>query len=162
VFEPESSPVRKGLQPIHLILLAAVLVGATVVGYLQWRAGQPIEEPEPVLTEEARAYLSSLELSDDTGMQATEDALGQTLLEITGSVSNHGERTLSLIDVAVVFREINGVEVDRQHAAIVNPRTGPLEPGETQEFRLPFDNVPQDWNQVFPSLYIAQIEFGDR
>ena len=39
-------------------------------------------------------------------------------------------------------------------------RYAPLEPGETQQFRMAFDNVPEYWNQAFPSLFISQIQFA--
>ena len=115
---------------------------------------------EAELTEEARSYLPNLALSNDTGMTAKDDALGQTLLEITGAVTNNGDRVCSRVAVNVVFRDPNGVEIDRQHAAIVDQRSGRLEPGETQEFRMAFDNVPEGWNQAFPSLFISEIRFG--
>jgi hypothetical protein len=35
-----------------------------------------------------------------------------------------------------------------------------LMPGETKEFRLPFDTLPESWNQALPDLVIAQIVFG--
>jgi hypothetical protein len=34
-----------------------------------------------------------------------------------------------------------------------------LHPGETQSFRLAFDNLPAEWNQAMPSLFISQIQF---
>jgi hypothetical protein len=36
---------------------------------------------------------------------------------------------------------------------------GGLAPGETKQFRLPFDDIPENWNQVMPQLVIAQIQF---
>jgi len=37
----------------------------------------------------------------------------------------------------------------------------PLQPGETRNFRLPFDAIPSTWNQVLPQLVIARIDFED-
>jgi hypothetical protein len=34
-----------------------------------------------------------------------------------------------------------------------------LKPRETKPFRLPFEGVSQNWNQVLPQLVIAQIVF---
>jgi hypothetical protein len=44
---------------------------------------------------------------------------------------------------------------------LVSERTGNLPPGDTQNFRLAFDSVPADWNQVVPDLFIAQIHFSE-
>ncbi len=150
---------KRGPSPVLWILLAAAAVAGGGVYWLQEKALEPPEAAGDEITEEARAYLPNLELSPDTGMAAKQDALGQTLLEITGSITNHGERVCEIVEVNVVFREVNGLEIDRQRAAIVGRRTGALEPGETQEFRLPFDNLAPEWNQAFPSLFISRIEF---
>ena len=150
---------KDGPSPVWLILGVAALAAATAAYFLQQQEPAPVEEP--VLTEEASSYLSFLPLSPDTAMEAHEDALGQTLLEITGEITNTGDKTCAAVGVNVVFDDINGNEIDRQRSYLVNSRTGPLEPGETQAFRLPFDNVPVAWNQAFPKLFISEIEFAD-
>jgi hypothetical protein len=42
---------------------------------------------------------------------------------------------------------------------VVGGRTGSLTAGETKSFRLPFDTIPETWNQAMPTLIIAQIQF---
>jgi hypothetical protein len=37
---------------------------------------------------------------------------------------------------------------------------GGLKPGETKSFRLPFDNLPDSWNQGMPQLVIASVKFN--
>jgi hypothetical protein len=154
----DSPKARRSTAP--LIAAAGLALAALLVfGWLRTRP--PADGvPESELTEEARAYLPQLELSDDTGMEAREDALGQTLLEITGTISNLGERVCTLVEVNVVFRDIHGIEIDRQRAAIVSRRTGPLPPGGSQPFRMAFDSTPLEWNQAFPNLFVSRIEFG--
>lgn len=158
MFDAQKQVEKGGFSPTVLgIIAVAVLIGGTVGWFLYQRG--PAEAPPPELTEEARSYLRNLALSDDTGMEAAEDALGQTLLEITGSITNNGDRVCESVQVNVVFRDVAGNEIARQRSYIVSGRGGPLAPGETQDFRMAFDNVPVEWNQVFPSLFISQIEF---
>jgi hypothetical protein len=47
----------------------------------------------------------------------------------------------------------------RERVAIVRSKNGGLAPTETKAFRMPFDNMPQSWNQAMPQLVIAQIQF---
>ena len=58
-----------------------------------------------------------------------------------------------------MFHDYSGGVVARERALVVGGRSGALAPGETKPFRLPFDNIPDTWNQVLPSLVIAQIQF---
>ncbi len=159
MLEEKKKPKGSSSAPIVPILIGIVAVAA-VAGLLVYvqQAGQG--STEVVLTDEARAYLPNLDLSN-VNMEANEDALGQTLLEITGEITNLGQRTLTVVEANCVFRNIDRVEIVRQRSAFVHSRTGTLEPGETQSFRMAFDNVPLDWNQILPDLYIAQIQFEE-
>ena len=55
---------------------------------------------------------------------------------------------------AVALPEI--VALFRQHGS---QKTGGEAPGETKQFRLPFDSIPESWNQARPDLVIAAIDF---
>jgi hypothetical protein len=161
VFESPKQIEQKGPSAmVGVVVLLVALIGGTLAWLLYQRAQQQTAIP-PELSEEARAYLPNLALSSDTGMAAKEDALGQTLLEITGSITNNGDRVCGVVEVNVVFRDPNGLEIDRQRSTVVDRRSGSLEPGETQGFRMAFDNVPEYWNQAFPSLFISQIQFAE-
>jgi hypothetical protein len=144
------------LMPILIGVLAVAAAGA-VLFYLQ-QAGQ--SDSETVLTDVARAYLPSLDLNN-VAMEARDDALGQTLLEITGEITNLGESEVVVVEANCVFRDVDGTELERQRSAFVSERTGGLSPGETQTFRMAFDSVPLGWNQVMPDLFIAQIQFSE-
>ena len=140
-----------------LLIALGLLLGIAGIGYLEWkgRAGPPVEQV--VLTDEARAYLTGLDLGD-VEMQATDNALGQTVVEITGTISNVGDKPVRSIRLNCVFFDVYGVEIHRVLSTIVRSSQG-LEPGAAEPFRLPFDDIPDGWNQVLPSLYIAEIVF---
>lgn len=141
------------LPVIGIMLLLAAAAG----GYLYWLSQQSASGG-PALTEEALAYLPSLNLSG-VEMQAKEDFLEQTLVTINGKIINNGNRTVSAVEVNCVFREINGIEILREHATLVGRRTGSMMPGDTKDFRLAFDAIPREWNQAMPNLFITQIQF---
>ena len=159
MFEDPKKLQKSRSTPILPILGVVALLSAAGFGYVRWLESQPGPE-EAVLTEEAKAYLPSLKLRDVT-MSAKDDALGQTLVEINGTVANNGDRVVEVAEINCIFREVNGIEIGRQLAQVVRRRDGPLMPGETRGFRLPFDDIPYGWNQNLPSLYIAQIQFED-
>ncbi len=140
-----------------LLIALGLLLGIAVFGYLEWKGRSDLPVEQVVLTDEARVYLTSLDLSD-VEMGATDNALGQTLVEITGTIRNIGDRPVRSIRLNCVFFDVYGIELHRVLSTIVRSSQG-LEPGGEQAFRLPFDDIPDGWNQVLPSLYVAEIVF---
>jgi hypothetical protein len=120
---------------------------------------KPPPPPPPVLTDEAKQYLNSLALSN-VHMQASESIVNQRVVEILGDITNKGNRTVRLAEVTCVFTDYNGREMKRERVAIIGQNTGPLAPGATKPFRLAFDDLADEWNQVLPGLVIAQIQFS--
>lgn len=142
--------------PLPALGVIVLLTAAAAGGFWWLSTRAPAEEPQ--LTEEARAYLPHLVLSD-VEMKAEEDFLEQTIVAIEGKITNTGERRVSLVQVNCVFREVNGIEIGRERGVLIGRRSGPLAAAETKSFRLAFDAVPADWNQTMPSLFISQIQF---
>ena len=140
-----------------LLIALGLLLGIAGFGYLEWKGRSDLPVEQVVLTDEARDYLTSLDLSD-VEMGATDNALGQTLVEITGTIRNIGDRPVRSIRLNCVFFDVYGVELHRVLTTIVRSSQG-LQPGGEVPFRLPFDDIPDGWNQVLPSLYVAEIVF---
>jgi hypothetical protein len=136
------------------------LAGVLIVGAFGWLTfgPSPAALPPPRLTPEARVYLPSLAISNSR-MQAAESYVNSRLVEILGDITNNGNRTVKVAEVTCVFMGYSGVEVARERAFVVGGRSGSLAPGQTKAFRLPFDTIPEAWNQALPTLIIAQIQF---
>ena len=145
--------------PIPLVVGTVIVIlgfGAWT-GYNYWAAKHP--PAPPVLTAEAKQYVRNLQLSD-VGMKATESYMKQQVVEITGKITNNGDRTLNVVEINCVFYDAYGQLVLRERVSVVGRRTGPLAPGQTKSFRLAFDTIPESWNRGLPQLVIAQIVFG--
>jgi hypothetical protein len=141
-----------------LIILAVMLLAGAGLWYLDWQSKR-VTVPKVVLTPEAKAYVKYLRLSD-VGMKATDAYLRQTLVEILGKISNMGDRNLASVEINCVFYDPYGQVVLRERVAIVRKDKGGLRSGETKDFRLAFDSIPESWNQMLPQLVIAQIIFN--
>jgi hypothetical protein len=129
--------------PLPAIVIAVVAIAVLAAGlfYLNRPAPQTSEDAEA--SAEAKAYLTNLQLSD-VNMQATENFMNQQVVEIDGKIANNGRRKLSVIEVYCYF-----------YAVVHN-----LAPQETRPFRLPFDTLPDGWNQAMPRMVIARIAFA--
>jgi hypothetical protein len=152
-----AAPKKLQIPPLAIVLGLLVVLGAAGFWFLDRKANQP-PPPPPPLTTEARAYVHNLKLSN-VQMNAHTSYLGQQIVEITGGVANAGDRKLALVEINCVFYDAYGQLILRRRVAVVSRKMGGLAPGDTKQFRLPFDDIPDSWNQVMPQLVIAQIQF---
>ena len=155
----DSKPANpsSGLPVITYVLAAIVILAAGGWGYLRYLDKHA--SSETTLTAEAKSYVPSLQLAD-VELKANETYLNQTVVEIDGKICNGGNRPLELVEIYCLFSDRYGQLVLRRRLPIVSPKMGGLKPGETRAFRLPFDDLPESWNQAMPKLVIASVKFS--
>jgi len=144
--------------PAAIVIGIVVLAGLAGFWYLDRAAKQPAPHPPP-LTGPAKAYVKSLKLSD-VNMTANESYMKQAVVEITGKIENAGDRVLDVVEINCVFYDAYGQMVLRERVPIVSKKMGGLAPGEIKAFRMPFDHIPESWNQALPQMVIARIDFS--
>ena len=146
-----------GSRSVYCVIFVIVLLGVGVWGYTQYLDRHNTSDLP--LTPEAKAYTRNLQLSE-VELKAKENYFQQAVVEIDGKIANVGPRPLDTVEIYCVFRDPYGQLVLRRRQAIVSARMGGLKPGETKSFRLPFDDLPQSWNQAMPQLVIAGVKFS--
>ena len=153
-----ASKEKKSLLSVPVMLVAAICIA---VGGLVWylERGPAPGTKGPVLTADAKSYVKHLKLSD-VEMKATDAAMNIRVVEIVGKIRNDGDRPLKSVLLNCIFYDPYGQVVLKDRVEIVRAKTGGIKPGETKSFRLPFDTLPQSWNQGMPQLVIAEIVFG--
>lgn len=143
--------------PVQMVVAAVVvLLGLGTWFYFDRFAAQPAQDAP--LTAEGKAYAENLRLSE-VGMKATDSYAGQTIVEIEGKIGNAGAKPLESVEIYCVFSDPYGQLILRRRLPIVSSKMGGLKPGETKPFRLPFDDIPQSWNNEIPRLVIASVKF---
>ena len=155
--ESKPSVAPSMVSPVVIVIAVLIAVGAAGFWYLDRASRQP-PPPPPPLTDEAKAYASKLKLSD-VEMGAREDYFHNKVVEITGNIYNAGDRVLNFVEINCVFHDPYGQVVLRQRTPIVSGKAGGLAPGAQKPFRLPFDTLPESWDNVMPQLVIARIDF---
>jgi hypothetical protein len=154
--ETPTAPPRK-ISPVLLGVSVSVLVILIAGGaYLD----RPVRNTVPArASAEATAYLGSLQLSD-VKMRAAENLMRQQVVYIDGKIANNGPRPIERIDVFCIFNAVDGTEVHRERVPVVQASAAsPFGSKQVRAFELPFDNLPDSWNQAMPHLIIAQIRF---
>jgi hypothetical protein len=157
---------KTAIPPAAIVGAVVVVIGLGGFLYLNYAANRPAAAPPP-LTGPAKEYVRHLRFVAADGqtpespkMVAHESYLKQSVVEITGNLQNTGDRVLELVEINCVFLDPYGQVVLRERVPIVGKKNGKLAPGEFKAFRLAFDNVPESWNQVMPSMIIARIDFS--
>ena len=139
--------------------MAAIVISALVGAGVYLTRPMP-KAVETAASQESRDYLPNLGLSD-VSMQASENLMNQKVVEVLGNISNNGPREIKSIDLYCLFYGIDGRLIDRERLRIVGgvATPGTLKTGATKSFRMPFDTLPDGWNQALPKMVIAQITF---
>jgi hypothetical protein len=146
------------IPPAAYVIGLALAVGLAGFWYLNRKAHEP-PPPPPPLTGAAKAYVRDLKLSE-VNMEAHESYMKQQVVEITGKIANTGDRVLEQVVLNCVFRDAYGQVVLRERVPIVSKKMGGLAPNDAKPFRMPFDSIPEGWNQALPDLVIAEIDFS--
>jgi len=151
---------RFSIPPAAIVIVLVLAAGAAGLLYLNRLSQQGPPAPTP-LTGVARAYIHDGFLRiTDSDLHAHESYLHQQVVEITGNITNTGDRVLDKVEIVCVFYDPYGQVILRERVAIVSRKMGKLAPGEKKPFRLAFDSVPESWNQTMPQMVIATIDFA--
>jgi hypothetical protein len=148
---------KESVPPVAIVISLVLALGIAGFVFLERASRQPPPAPLP-LTPEAKAYVKNLRLAN-VDMKAQESFLKQSVVEITGEITNAGDRMLKTVELYCVFYDVSGQVVARERVPIVSTQMGGLPPGGTKGFRLPFDALPTSWNNVMPQLVIAGMTF---
>jgi hypothetical protein len=142
------------------------LVGAVVViivfgaFYLAMRfsGGSPsaVQRPLPFGPAE-QAYVAEIKF-ENLNLSAFENMLHQQVTYVNGDISNTGARTIRAAEVTVEFYDQENKVALRDTRRIIGDNTQPLESGETRDFQLGFEAIPERWNHKFPDIRVTGLD----
>ena len=156
---PRPAVSELGKRPVAPLIIGAVVVALVIAAFAFYLARRPSQDDAArAASAEAKAYVRNLSLTNVT-MTASENFMQQRVVEVRGEIGNNGPRALRTIEIYCLFFGVDGREIYRERVPIVHA-AAPLKPNETRPFRLPFDNLPDGWNQAVPRMVIAQITFA--
>ena len=159
----QPTPVTEERDNSRLIIVAAVVVVATVMVGLAFLLREPpkkIAPPSP--------YIAQLKLSDFK-MSAAENFIGHTVSYIDGSITNTGDKTVTRVMVEVNFLDSMGQLAQREELPLrvirtngaynepVDLNVAPLGPGQSATYRLTFDSISQQWSRQYPNIKITDV-----
>lgn len=159
-----TEPVQRSGLPMTVWGVAALIV-VVLAGALLF-LGRKKTVAAPSTLQPADAYATSLPLTQFS-MSESENLSGGKQTYLDGHIDNTGGRTVDAVTVQVVFRndEQLAPQIDTLPLMLVRMKepyidtepvgANPLKPGDSREFRLTFDTMPENWNQEMPEVRVV-------
>lgn len=144
------------------VLLVVLLL--LLVGHRAQQAGNPggagLAAPA--------AYASSLTLTNIQMSEST-SVSGGKITYLDGVVTNRGTKTVTGITVQVAFKDftnmlaakdtlpLNLIRTREPYVDIEPVNAAPIAPGQSHDFRLIFDSVPDTWDGAYPQTRVIGV-----
>ncbi len=158
---PPLSQPQQETSWVPIILGVALVV--LIVGLIAWFSrGKPNSAGGPP------PYAANLKFSD-LKMSQAQNFVGATVTYLDGTVTNTGNQTVTGAMIHVVFENSMGEVAQLEDVPLHVLQTGgpyldavdlsasPLVPGQSKQFRLTFEHVSAEWNQVYPELQVKDV-----
>jgi hypothetical protein len=167
MFPPERPAPREPRSLVPWIVSGLVILAILAAIIVFTRQPAPANPGGANLAPPA-AYAAKLSVSSLQMSQAGSMVGGQNTY-LDGQITNRGDKTVTSITVQVGFWGFTKQLVGKPTMPLALVRTrqpyvdtepvsaAPILPGQTRQFRLIFDSVPQDWNQNYPEIRIIQV-----
>lgn len=158
----------KERQPVLPWVIAGIVVLLVLGVFLIPKPHQGDYNPGGANLAPADPYAEYLPLSG-IHMSESSSVAGSKLTYVDGVITNRGTRTVSDIRIQVAFHDFTNqiaqkatmpLTLIRTHEPYIDTEpvsAAPIKPGESREFRLIFDHVPDGWNQQYPELRIIEV-----
>ena len=165
-FRSPQEPTQRSF-PAAAVGISGVLVAVVVAILLalgsRHHATNP-NQPQPLDAYAGNLAFSHLAMSESISLSGGKSTF------LDGRVANNGSKTISAITVQVFFRNDEGMppHLETLPISLIRTRepyvdtqpvsTAPLKPGDTREFRLIFEAIPENWNTQLPELHVVGVK----
>lgn len=115
-----------------------------------------VQKPLPFGPAE-QTYLANIKF-ENLNLSGLENMLHQKVTYLSGDISNKGTRTIRAAEITVEFYDQSNKVALRDTRRIIGDNTRPLESGETRDFQIGFEAIPNSWNHQFPTIRITGLD----
>jgi len=140
------------------IVIVSLLVGvAVLVSRYSTPAGSEVEKPLPVGPAE-QAYASQIHFLEPK-MSRAANFLNQEVTYVFCTVENSGDRKIQQIEITIEFHDPFNQVILRDKQRLFLPAAPPFLPGQQRDVQIPYEHIPAQWNNVFPSIVVSGLAF---
>ena len=164
-FRPPMEPTQRSF-PAAAVgtagALIAIVVAVLVALSSRHHAINP-NQAQPLDPYAGQLAFSQLAMSESVSLSGGKSTF------LDGRVTNNGPQTVTGVRVQVFFKNEEGMPPHLETLPIALIRTrepyvdtqpvsaDPLKPGDTREFRLIFESIPDNWNTQLPELHTIAV-----
>lgn len=162
---PAAVPERNWV-PVAIAAAIVLAVAGGVIFYFEHANSAPAVTPITAATDPYAANLgiNGLVMSESSNLA------GGKVTYLDGQITNKGNETVTGITVQVLFRNMahEVAQNETEPLKIIRTRdpyidveplsAAPLKPGATEDFRLIFDTVADDWDGAFPEIRVIHVD----
>ena len=140
------------------IVIVALLVGAAIL-YSRYSSSSDsdVEKPLPMGVEE-QSYAPNIHFLEPK-MSRAANFLNQEVTYVFFTAENAGTRRVQNIEVTVEFHDPFNQVILRDKQRLFLPNAPPFEPGQKRDVQIPYEHIPPQWNNGFPSVVVSGLSF---
>jgi hypothetical protein len=140
------------------IAIVALLVSGAVL-YSHYAAPTVSEDDKPLPVGPAeQAYASQIHFLEPK-MSRAANFLNQEVTYVFCTVENGGDRKIHQIEVTIEFHDPFKQVILRDKQRLFLPTAQPFMPGQQRDVQIPYEHIPPQWDQVFPSIVVTGVAF---
>jgi hypothetical protein len=140
------------------IVVVTLLVGvAVLVSKYSTPAGSEVEKPLPAGPAE-KAYASQIHFLEPK-MSRAANFLNQEVTYVFCTVENGGDRKIQQIEITIEFHDPFNQVILRDKQRLFLPTAPPFMPGQQRDVQIPYEHIPAQWNNVYPSIVVTGLAF---
>lgn len=159
----KTSPLQQKEGSNLVRILGGVLVFAIALTSVWYIASRIQEHRRMVADHELGLTAQELGSKIEIGhvyFNTGENFLGERVRYLNGTVSNHRDRPLELLELTFTFVDNMGQTVLRESKRPIDEHKAALPPHESRPFSIGFEKMPADWNHQHPSIQITRLRFS--
>jgi len=140
------------------IVIVALLVGAAVM-YSRYATPASSEEEKPLPKgPEELGYAANIHFLEPK-MSRAANFLNQEVTYVFCTVENGGNRKVQQIEITIEFHDPFNQVILRDKQRLFLPTAPPFMPGQQRDVQVPYEHIPPQWNNVYPSITVTGLAF---
>lgn len=142
---------------VGIVVVALLVAGAVLLSRYSTPASSEDNKPLPIGPAE-QAYAAQIHFLEPK-MSRAANFLNQEVTYVFCTVENGGNRKIQQIEITIEFHDPFTQVILRDKQRLFLPTAPPFLPGQQRDVQIPYEHIPPQWNNVFPSIVVSGLAF---